>query len=164
MGQNRHLEIPYSSSVLPCLGCLHVSSFLGPLKLSPFTIWVQKVSSCKHRFPWQHNRKLLERMFILSRPAVWLTVGPEHVCSCCIERCGYRFPCFPQNLLSLATVLVTWRKMCVCALPQSLQACSPQSAYSTQPYLKHQQLSLCCHKSIHLALFIKVKKAKGLGR
>lgn len=116
-----------------------LSWFLEAVPFYCSTVGLQKVSSCKHRFPWQHNRKVLEQVFLLSRPAVWPTAAPEHVCSCCAEGCAYRFPRFPQSLLlvGLATVLVTWRKLYVCPAaglsPKCVVVVSPslQSAYST---------------------------------
>lgn len=128
-----------------------LSWFLEAVAFYCSTIWLQKVSSCKHRFPWQHNRKVLEQAFLLSRPAVGPAADPEHVCSCCTEGCAYRFPCFPQSLLLVGLATVLWHGgSCMCALlqvyPQSvwwlcLQACSQHTAHS---YLKQQQLPLCC--------------------
>lgn len=98
-----------------------------------------------NRFPWQHNRKVIEQMFILSRPVVWLTVDPEHVCSCCTEWRDYRFPCFSQNLLMdlsgvpLCTLLQVY--------PRIYTGCVSKLAVhilQNTPYLEQQQLPLYC--------------------
>ena len=90
-------------------------------------------------------------MFILSKPAVWVTLCPEHVGSRCFEWC-YRFPCFPQNLLLLGlgdivTVPGTQRKMraCVCltvSLPTRMCLCFPKLIGITHHYTKKKKKTM----------------------
>lgn len=125
-------------------------------------------------------------MFILSRPAVWVTLYPQHFDFCYFEWC-YRFPCFPQNLLLLGlggivTTPVTRRKVCECvcltvSLPASMhwllyQAYGPECRHHTSLCKKKNlnQFLLCFLKFINSAwpvlgtvvgvLFIKTEKTK----